>query len=306
MILNSFSLPGVAVIMMINVMLLSQGCFEEERIALLQIKTSFGDHPNDNLPPLFYWGKDALCCSWEGVTCSNSTTRRVIEIDLFFARDWYSSMGDWYLNASIFLPFQELKVLDLGANRIAGCVANEGFERLSRLNKLETLYLSFNNFNNSILSSLKGLLSLKHLHLDANQLKGSINTKEFDSLSNLEVLSLSYNNIQEFTTLRGSEGPSRLNKLQSLDLSFNNFNNSILSSLEGLNKLESLDLRYNHFNNSILSSLKELSSLKHLNLGDNQLQGSINMKEFDSLSNLEELSLSGNNIQNFVALTGIN
>ena len=122
--LNRFSLPAVAVIMMINAMLLSQGCLEEERIALLQIKTSFG--LNDIPSQLSYWGKDALCCSWEGVTCSNSTTRRVIEIDLFFARYRYSSMGDLYLNASIFLPFQELNVLDLSGNGIAGCVANEG------------------------------------------------------------------------------------------------------------------------------------------------------------------------------------
>ena len=122
--LNRFSLP-VAVIMMINAMLLSQGCLEEERIALLQIKTSL------NLT-LYPWGEDALCCSWYGVTCSNSTTRRVIEIDLFFARYWYfpvfstQDMGDLYLNASIFLPFQELNVLDLSENGIAGCVANEG------------------------------------------------------------------------------------------------------------------------------------------------------------------------------------
>ena len=121
--LNRFSLP-VVVVMMINAMLLSQGCLEEERIALLQIKTSLGEHPSHISSPVLSWGKDALCCSWNRVSCSNSTTRRVIELDLYYTRDW--SMGDWYLNASIFLPFQELKVLDLGANRIACCVANEG------------------------------------------------------------------------------------------------------------------------------------------------------------------------------------
>ncbi|XP_073262277.1 receptor-like protein 9a [Populus alba] len=182
---NRFSLPAVAVIMMINAMLLSQGCLEEERIALLQIKTSF------NLTS-YPWGEDALCCSWYGVTCSNSTTRRVVEIHLsnsisWSLEDWYpismagwysdASMGGWYLNASIFLPFQELNVLDLGGNGIAGCVANEGFERLSRLAKLEVLYLGINNFNNSILSSLKELSSLKDLFLNDNQLQGSINMK---------------------------------------------------------------------------------------------------------------------------------
>ncbi|KAJ6863438.1 hypothetical protein NC652_040094 [Populus alba x Populus x berolinensis] len=238
-------------------MLLSQGCLEEERIALLQIKTSFVDQSNDISPPLSYWGEDALCCSWEGVTCSNSTTRRVVEISLFHARGWYRSAGDWYLNASIFLPFQELNVLDLRGNGIAGCVANEGFERLSRLAKLEVLYLDDNNLNNSILSSLEELSSLKHLSLIHNWLQGSINTKGF-------------------------EGLSRLNKLERLDLGSNNFNNSILSSLKGL------------------------SFLKYLNLDSNQLQGSINMKEFDLLSNLEVLWLSRNKIQDFVALTGIN
>ena len=126
---NRFSLPVVVVVtvmMMINAMLLSQGCLEEERIALLQIKTSFGGNPNDNSSMLFSWGKDALCCSWEGVTCSNSTTRRVVEIHLVNTAYWYSRMQPWYLNASIFLPFQELNVLDLSANGIAGCVANEG------------------------------------------------------------------------------------------------------------------------------------------------------------------------------------
>jgi len=123
--LNRFSLPVVAVTMMINAMLLSQGCLEEERIALLQIKTSFAELPKRKPNQLSYWGKDALCCSWEGVTCSNSTTtRRVIEINLF--NPWYSSMEHWHLNASIFLPFQELNVLDLTGNSIAGCVANEG------------------------------------------------------------------------------------------------------------------------------------------------------------------------------------
>nr|XP_034895419.1 receptor-like protein 15 [Populus alba] len=200
---NSFSLPAVAVIMMINAMLLSQGCLEEERIALLQIKTSFIDHSNDNSSQLLSWGKDVLCCSWEGVTCSNSTTRRVVEISLFYARGWYRSTGDWYLNASLFLPFQELNVLNLTGNGIAGCVANEGFERLSRLAKLEVLNLGSNSFNNSILSSMKGLLSLKHLDIRGNRLQGSINIKEFDYLSNLEELSLARNEIQDFVTLTG-------------------------------------------------------------------------------------------------------
>ncbi|KAI5557389.1 hypothetical protein BDE02_18G100400 [Populus trichocarpa] len=258
--LNRFSLP-VVVVMMINAMLLSQGCLEEERIALLQIKTSL----NLTSSPLLSWGKDALCCSWEGVTCSNSTTtRRVVEIHLYYTRDW--SMGDWYLNASIFLPFQELKVLDLGANRIACCVANEGFERLSRLAKLEVLYLSLNNFNNSILSSMKGLSSLKYLNLDFNQLQGSIDTKGLCELKHLQELDISHNNLNGYLP----SCLSNLTNLQVLDISFNDFTGNISLSLIGsLTSIQDLRLSHNHFKIPIsLGPFFNLSKLKHLT-GDN-------------------------------------
>uniref|UniRef100_A0A6N2N312 Leucine-rich repeat-containing N-terminal plant-type domain-containing protein n=1 Tax=Salix viminalis TaxID=40686 RepID=A0A6N2N312_SALVM len=362
--LNRFSLPVAAAIMMINASLLVQGCLEEERIALLQIKTSIFD-PNQNYmgSPLLSWGNDALCCSWRGVYCDN-ITGRVNLLVLYNVRGWFIdpstgawSRDDWYLNATLFLPFQELSSLVLRFNDIAGCVANEGFERLSRLNKLEYLDLGDNNFNNSVLSSLKGLSSLKHLSLRYNQLKGSIDTKDFDSLSKLEELELRFNKIQNFVTSTdfdslsklkeldlseneiqnfvtstGFERPGSLDKLEILDLSSNRINDSSLSFLKGLSslkhlnlaynqikgsmdikgferpgsldKLEILDLSSNRINDCNLSSLKGLSSLKHLYLRGNQLNGSIDTKDFDSLSELEELDLSENEIQNFVTSTG--
>uniref|UniRef100_A0A3N7FE00 Disease resistance R13L4/SHOC-2-like LRR domain-containing protein n=1 Tax=Populus trichocarpa TaxID=3694 RepID=A0A3N7FE00_POPTR len=87
--------------------------------------------------------------------------------------------------------------------------------------------------------------------------------------------------IASYHPLKGSEGPSRLNKLESLNLSSN------------------------YLNDSTLSFLKGLSSLKYLYLDYNQLYGSINTKEFDSLSNLKVLSLFRNKIQDFVTLTEI-
>jgi len=35
-------------------------------------------------------------------------------------------LGDWVLNASLFLPFKELRSLDLGYNGLVGCMENEG------------------------------------------------------------------------------------------------------------------------------------------------------------------------------------
>ncbi|KAJ6731828.1 RECEPTOR-LIKE PROTEIN KINASE, partial [Salix purpurea] len=176
--LNRFSLPVAAAIMMINASLLVQGCLEEERTALLHIQTSmfdprphhldfgnFGDYEFPSIPIQYPGGKYGYpssggCCGLPGVSCDN-ITGRVNGIVLYNVR---------------------------------------GFEKLARLNKLESLDLGLNNFNNSILSSLKGLSSLKHLYLDSNQLKGSIDTKDFDSLSKLEELDLSRNEIQNFVT----------------------------------------------------------------------------------------------------------
>ncbi|KAH9753640.1 Receptor-like protein 13 [Citrus sinensis] len=291
----------------------SEGCLDHERFALLRLKHLFDD--TGSYPYDWVDGEGAIdCCQWERVECSN-TTGRVIALDLF---EMYSGEYSWYLNASLFTPFQQLESLDLTDNKIAGCVENEGLERLSRLNNLKMLNLSENSFNNSILSSLTHLSSLRSLNLFWNRLEGSIDFKEFDSLRDLEELDIGANKIDKFVVSKG------LSKLKSLDLSGIKLNRSILSSLtvfsslrelhlrdigfkgtfdvrglERLSNLTILDLSHNLFNNSILSFVARLSSLTSLDLSYNGLEGSINIKEFDSLSNLEELDMRGNEIDNF-------
>ncbi|KAB5514764.1 hypothetical protein DKX38_028670 [Salix brachista] len=97
------------------------GCFEEERNALLQLKDSL-NYPNGTSLPSWRKG-DARCCDWGGVFC-NSSIGRVIELNLWGVRN--GQLGDWYLNASLFLPFQELNYLHLRDNQIAGWVENKG------------------------------------------------------------------------------------------------------------------------------------------------------------------------------------
>uniref|UniRef100_A0A6N2M2T2 Leucine-rich repeat-containing N-terminal plant-type domain-containing protein n=1 Tax=Salix viminalis TaxID=40686 RepID=A0A6N2M2T2_SALVM len=317
MALNRLSLPLAAAIMMINASLLLEGCLEEERIALLQIKTSIFD-PNQNhfgASQLLSWGNDTLCSSWTGVSC-DPITGRVNKIVLYNVRGWFidpsmaawsrdTSMGDWYLNATLFLPFQELKTLGLRNNYMAGCVANEGFERLSRLNKLEYLDLGLNNFNNSILSSLKGLSSLKHLFLDSNQLNGSIDTKDFDSLSKLEELDLSGNEIQNFvTSTAGSERSMGLNKLEILGLSFNKFNDSSLSFLEGLSSLKQLNIDNNQLKGPMaMKGLCELKQLQELDISHNDLNGLPSC--LANLTNLQVLDISSNEFTGNISLSPI-
>ncbi|XP_050284086.1 receptor like protein 21-like isoform X3 [Quercus robur] len=225
------------------------GCWEHERAALLQLKASINSTADiDYLRTWNSTNKNSDCCDWERVKCDN-TTGRVIQLDRNYTINW--SREDWCLNASLFLPFEELQYLYLVGNQISRWVPNEGFERFSALRKLEMLYLANNNFNNNILSSLSGISSLKILDLSDNKLNGSFHIPGFERFS-------------------------------------------------ALHKLEMLYLANNHFNNNILSSLSGISSLKILDLGGNKLNGSFHIPAF---SNLEELYLDDNEIDDFVTTT---
>ncbi|KAH9699635.1 Receptor-like protein 13 [Citrus sinensis] len=114
----------------------SEGCLEQERYALLQLRHFF----NDDQCLQNCWVDDenySDCCQWERVEC-NDTTGRVIKLDLRDTRNWESA--EWYMNASLFTPFQQLESLYLIGNNIAGCVENE--DTLSRLNNLKWSFIT--------------------------------------------------------------------------------------------------------------------------------------------------------------------
>ncbi|KAI9393836.1 hypothetical protein POPTR_005G007900v4 [Populus trichocarpa] len=271
------------------------GCLEEERIGLLEIKPLI----DPNSIYMRDWVEySSNCCEWYGIKCDN-TTGRVIRLSLWDARD--QSLGDWVLNASLFLPFKELQSLDLGYNGLVGCSENQGFEVLSsKLRKLEVLDLSENRFNDdkSILSCFNGLSALKSLDLSDNQLTGSGLKVLSSRLKKLENLDLSWNQCNDsiFSSITG------FSSLKSLVLSANQLTGSGLKVLSSkLKKLENLDLSDNQCNDSIFSSLSGFSSLKYLNLSQNQLTGSstgINSFQVlaSALRNLEELRLSYNKL----------
>nr|POE93887.1 mdis1-interacting receptor like kinase 2 [Quercus suber] len=224
------------------------GCWEQERIALLQYKASTVNYTDEyHSTP---WGsadKESDCCEWKGVKCS-LTTGRVIKLALNSTIYWSGeSGGGWYFNASLFLPFEDLQYLDLSWNYIPGWVSNEGFKRFSALSKLELLHLDGNSFNNSILSSLSGIASLKELYLGSNNLNGSIPIQEFKAFSNMEELYLNANEIKDFVTTNDS---NILSKLQLLDLSETKISIRILESSAAFPSLRTLYLTYNNLKGS--------------------------------------------------------
>ncbi|XP_027927245.1 receptor-like protein 13 isoform X2 [Vigna unguiculata] len=117
------------------------------------------------------------------------------------------------------------------------------------------------------------------------------------------------------------DGNSTLKKLETLDLSFNYLNESIMElvgtlpsiknlnlcgnsirgpfmkdyqSLSRLKKLGTLNLSFNYLNESIMEVVGTFRSIKNLTMAANLIGGPFPMKELAFLPNLEMLDLSGN------------
>lgn len=99
------------------------GCFDEERVALLQLKASFCSSDCSSFPA--WEDEESDCCGWERVECSNRTGR---VLKLFLNNTRLFSHEELYLNASLFVPFMELKLLNLSTNMLSslGDDVNDG------------------------------------------------------------------------------------------------------------------------------------------------------------------------------------
>ena len=99
-----------------------EGCWKEERDALLQLKASF-IYPSR----LMEWVDGTDCCQWDAVEC-NTTTNQVAQLDLSSLWSLYDVPDGyrWHLDFSYFRVFEDLESLDLSFNNIGGCVQNLG------------------------------------------------------------------------------------------------------------------------------------------------------------------------------------
>ncbi|KAJ8634924.1 hypothetical protein MRB53_009191 [Persea americana] len=187
----------------------------------------------------------------------DSWTRRVVKLDLSCTRLLKGVSGDWYLNASLLLPFRELQSLNLSQNSMRGLIDGEALKRLSKLSKLQELELRFNNLNETILPYVIALQSLKMLDVGLNKFKGPLPIV-------VAFLTICLELICHATSLSGRH---------SLNLSYNLFAGTIPVTFEKLSQIESLDLSYNRLNGTISFELTKLNYLSFFSVAHNNLSG---------------------------------
>ncbi|KAJ4907251.1 receptor like protein 24 [Raphanus sativus] len=179
---------------------------------------------------------------------------------------------------STLFELQQLRGLILSNNNFSSSLPSE----FGNFKNLEILYLSSNGFFGQVPPTFSNLTLLTDLSLDKNKLSGSFPLVR--NLSKLSVLDLSHNHFSG--TLTPNSGLFELHQLNSLFLSYNNFNSSLPSEFGNLKKLEFLYLTSNHFSGQIPPTVSNLTSLVELFLDENQLTGS-----FPLVWNLSKLSL---------------
>nr|TKR63802.1 serine/threonine-protein kinase BRI1-like 2 [Populus alba] len=185
--------------------------------------------------------------------------------------------------------------LDLTGCSLAGIIS---FDPLSSLDMLSALNLSFNLFTVSSTSLLHLPYALQQLQLCSSGLEGPVPENFFSKNPNLVYTNLSHNNLSE---LLPDDLLLNSDKVQTLDLSYNNFTGSFsgLKIENSCNSLSQLDLSGNHLMDSIPPTLSNCTNLKNLNLSFNMLTGEI-PRSFGKLSSLQRLDLSHNHITGWI------
>ncbi|XP_022893113.1 probable LRR receptor-like serine/threonine-protein kinase At4g36180 isoform X1 [Olea europaea var. sylvestris] len=289
------------------------GCWEEEKVALLHLRANINFPDGESLSSWVVNETATDCCQWESVESSN-TTKRVIQLDLDYVRE--RKLGDWYFNASLFLPFRELRNLFLEQNQLVGWVENEGIDRLSKLRNLEALDLSWNSFDNKILSFLSRLSSLKYLRFGNNYLmrkKFSNSSERLFGLTKLEVLDFKGNDDISNGDILSMLNLNDFINLKELDLSENQFGSSgTIYGIKSMHRLRVLKLDGISVSNisNLVQPLRAFSYLEHFYFRDNYINESIGTFELRHLRLLEGLFLDnstvdGNLLQSIGALSSL-
>lgn len=181
---------------------------------------------------------------------------------------------------TLLTKLSSLNTLSLTSLGISGPLSPKIITKLS--SSLESLNLSSNFISGKIPKEISSLKNLKSLVLSDNLLNGSVS--DLRGLSKLQELDLGGNNL-------GPEVPSLPSNLISVSLQNNSFRSKIPEQIKKLNKLQSLDLSTNQFTGSIPEFL---FSLQNLDLAQNLFSGSLPNSSCSSSSKVKTLDVSHN------------
>ncbi|XP_018537970.1 vasorin [Lates calcarifer] len=214
------------------------------------------------------------------------------------------------LSQDDFKGLVELEMLDLSQNELSE-IPDGVFEMLSKLKNLD---LSSNQITHISKNSFSGLVQLERLYLHANRIQ-SIHVEAFNSLEMLLELKLQGNQLTSLPSLHFPRlllldisqnniptlGPAdlqtpHLEALKLASLGLTSVDEDLIASLGNLHEL---DISINQLA-EVPQALKQdsLKGLIKLNLAANPF-GKLRVEDFQKLTGLQELDLSGLHLQGF-------
>ncbi|CAN1180006.1 Receptor-like protein 43 [Linum perenne] len=270
-------------------------CREDQQSLLLQLKHDLNFEVSDSQKSV-WWNASTDCCEWPGISCDPGGLGRVIGFHL--NNEGITRGGGGGLNNSTALfSLRYLEYLDLSHNKFNTTIP----AALGNLTNLRYLDLSHADFFGPIPASISQLTSLTSLNLSC-----------LNCYLKLEIpnLSLIIRNLTQLTHLRldgadlSAQGKkwyhvlsSSLHNLKVLSLSDCSLSGPIDLSLSKLQSLSRLELDYNNFSSPIPNSLAEGKNLTYLSMRNCGLIGTFSKKIAQSLTLLETLRLSFNQLQ---------
>ncbi|XP_068177908.1 vasorin-like isoform X2 [Antennarius striatus] len=253
---------------------------------------------------------DCTCTVQDSIFCIHRLSSTVPHVPITTQNLYIFQNGINTLSQEDFKGLGDLELLDLSQNDLSE-IPDGVFEMLSKLKNLD---LSSNHITHITRDSFSGLVQLERLYLHSNRIQ-SIHSEAFEGLEMLLELKLQGN---QLTSLPPLHFPSLL----LLDLSFNNI--PILKTLDlqtphlealkvaslgltsidedliaSLGNLHELDISTNQLTEVPLALKQDsLKGLIKLSLAANPL-AELKVEDFQKLTGLQELDLSGLNLQGF-------
>ncbi|XP_029362205.1 vasorin-like isoform X2 [Echeneis naucrates] len=253
---------------------------------------------------------DCSCHTVDSIFCIHRHSSTVPRVPTTTRELYIFQNGISSLSQDDFKGLVELEMLDLSQNELAE-IPDGAFEMLSKLKNLD---LSSNDITHISKDSFAGLVQLERLYLHENRIQ-SIHLEAFEGLGMLLELKLQGNQLTSLPSLHFPQ-------LLLLDLSNNNVPNLGVANLQtphlealkvaslglitldedliaSLGNLHELDISSNQLA-EVPPALRQdsLKGLIKLSLAANPL-GELRIEDFQKLTGLQELDLSGLNLQGF-------